>query len=190
MKAMARKTAAFLLIVSLAGCGVFGKGDIFRDPNMDFGSIKTVAVLPLVNLSREQSASERVRDVLNNKLFATGAVYVLPDGEIARGISRAGLAAAASPSIEEVKKLGSIIQANAVITGVVREYGEVRSGSASANVISLSFQMFETQTGKVVWTASTTQGGLTASDRLFGGGGHPLNDITEKAVNEIIEKLF
>jgi len=72
----------------------------------------------------------------------------------------------------------------------VREYGEVRSGTTSANIISLSLQMIETQTGKVVWTASSTKGGISIWDRLFGGGGQPMNVITEKAVNDLINKLF
>jgi len=48
----------------------------------------------------------------------------------------------------------------------------------------------EGQTGKVVWSADTTQGGIGIVDRLFGGGGQPLNEITEKAVYEMLDKLF
>ena len=95
-----------------------------------------------------------------------------------------------SPSPEEIVKLGPIIKVQAVITGVVKEYGEVRSGTTSANLISLSLQMVETQTGKIVWTASTTKGGISIWDRLFGGGGQAMNDITDKAVNDLINKLF
>jgi hypothetical protein len=54
----------------------------------------------------------------------------------------------------------------------------------------MSLQMMEAQTGKVVWSASTTQGGVTMSDRLFGGGGEPMNATTQKAVDDLLEKLF
>ena len=50
--------------------------------------------------------------------------------------------------------------------------------------------MIEARTGKVVWTASSTKGGVSALDRLFGGGGKPMNDVTEKAVNDILNKFF
>jgi polysaccharide biosynthesis protein PelC len=89
-----------------------------------------------------------------------------------------------------VTKLAKIVKVDAVISGVVREYGDVRSGTASADVISISLQLVEGQTGRVVWSASTTQGGISMMDRLFGGGGRPLNDVTEKAVNDLIFKLF
>lgn len=94
------------------------------------------------------------------------------------------------PSPEDIVKLGGILKAQAVITGTVREYGEIRSGSAMANVISLSAQMVETESGRVVWSAASTKGGITTTDRLFGGGGQPMNKITEKAVDDLIIKLF
>ncbi len=178
----------FTVVVLLTACA--GRGGMFRDPNMDFGSIKTVAILPFANLTRETLAADRIKDVLANNLYATGGVYVVPPGEVARGIARAGVINPTAPSIEEVKKLGGILSVDAVITGVVKEYGEVRSGSVAANVVSLSLQMTETQTGKVVWAASTTKGGVSAWDRLLGGGGEPVDDVTERAVNDLIEKLF
>jgi hypothetical protein len=157
---------------------------------MDFGAIQTVAVLPFQNLSRENVAADRVRDVFINGLLSTGAVYVLPVGEVARGVSRVEIQTPATPSPEEVVKLAANVKAQAVITGVVREYGEVRSGSSSAGVIAISVQMFEAQTGKTVWTASSTKGGISVWDRLLGGGGRPMNDITREAINDVLQKLF
>jgi len=34
------------------------------------------------------------------------------------------------------------------------------------------------------------EGGINLGDRLFGGGGEPMNVVTEKAVDDIIDKLF
>jgi len=176
------------MLIVLGGCAA--SGDVYHDANMDFGAIQTIAVLPFSNLTRDNLAADRVRDVFIYKLLSTGAVYVLPAGEVARGVTAVEIQNAFSPSPEEVVKLGSIIKCQAVITGVVKEYGEVRSGTTADNVISLSLQMMETQTGKVVWTASTTKGGITTWDRLFGGGGQAMNDVTEKAVNDLVNKLF
>ena len=79
---------------------------------------------------------------------------------------------------------------DAVITGVVREYGEVRRGSTSANLVSFSLKMIESKSGRIVGEASSTKGGITIKDRLIGGGGQPLNTVTEEAVNDIINKYF
>jgi hypothetical protein len=181
-----------LLAAALAGATLAcaGKGARpYQDQGMDFGAIKTVAVVPFSNLTRDTLAGERVRDVFSNVLLATGAVYVLPQGEVARGITKVSVAQASAPSVEEVVKLGQMLKADAVITGVVKEYGEVRSGSAAGNVVSLSLQMTETTTGKIVWAAESTKGGVTFTARLLGGGGTPLNIVTEQAVRELVEKL-
>jgi len=190
-KILSRHTSLLILaILTLGACAGGRSNDTYIDPNMDFGGIKNVAVMPFVNLTREQVIAERVRDVFINKLLSTGAVYVLPTGEVARGVARAEIQSPSAPSSEEIVKLGGIIKVQAVITGVVKEYGEVRSGTASANTISLGLQMIETQTGRVVWSASSTKGGITIWDRLFGGGGQPMNKVTEKAVNDLINKLL
>ena len=187
----ALRGVSFLAIFSV---GIFTScattDGVYHDQNMDFAAVQSVAVMPFVNLTGDRMAGERVRDVFMTMLLSTSGIYVLPPGEVARGVSKAGIANPAAPSPDEIKILPSVIKADAVITGVVREYGEVRSGTTSSNVISVSLQMIETKTGKIVWTASSTKGGISAWDRLFGGGGKPLNDVTEDAINELIDKLF
>lgn len=177
------------VLVSLMSCAGH-LADVFRDEKMDFGSIQTVAVMPFVNLARENSAADRVRDVFINRLLATGALYVLPIGEVARGVASAEINMPGIPSPAECVKLGDILKVQAVVTGVVREYGEVRSGPAVSNVISVSAQMIETQSGRVVWSSASTKGGITTMDRLFGGGGEPMDQITQKAIDDLIFKLF
>jgi hypothetical protein len=164
--------------------------DVYRDPNMDFGSIQKVAVVPFQNLARDQVVPERVRDVFINRLLAADGVYVLPVGEVARGVDKVQLANPSAPTAEEVVKLGAALKADAVVTGVVREYGEVRSGTTTANIISMSIQVVEAGTGKVIWSASVTKGGISFMARLFGGGGQPMNRVTEKAVDALLDQLL
>jgi polysaccharide biosynthesis protein PelC len=188
MKRIISTVILSVIYAVVIGCAT--TADVYRDANMDFGAIRTVAVLPFANLSRDNQSADRVRDVFSNMLMATGTIYVVPAGEVVRGISRVGIGNPAAPSPEEITKLAGIIKVDAVITGVVKEYGEVRSGSSGANVISLSLQVIEAQTGKIVWTASSTKGGIGMTERLLGGGGEPMNKITEQAVNDLIDKLF
>ena len=190
MRAITPPAVWVLALAVLTSCGPVATRPVYRDPNMDFGAIQTVGVLPFQNLSRDNLAAERVRDVFINGLLSTGAVYVVPVGEVARGVARAEIQSPTAPSPEEVIKLAGVLKAQAIITGAVREYGDVRSGSSSANVISVSAQMLEAQTGKVVWTATSTRGGVDVWDRLFGGGGRPMNDVTRDAVNDLIVRLF
>lgn len=189
MRIKYHKLFLILLSVFLISCGT-SSGNLYIDANMDFGAIKSIAVMPFLSLARDPIVADRVRDVFINKLLATGAVYVLPVGEVARGATRAELQNPSAPSPEEIVKLGGILKVQAIITGTVREYGEVRSGTAASNIVSVSLQMIETQTGKIVWSASSTEGGVNIWDRLFGGGGKAMNEVTEKAIDDLIAKLF
>jgi hypothetical protein len=178
------------LIILLVACAPGSSLTYYHDPSMDFAAIRSVAVMPFENLSREQNAAERVRDVFANSLLATGAVYVIPSGEVSRGIARAGMLNPAVPSMEEIGKFAGIIKVDAVIIGTVNEYGQVRSGNTTANVISMNVQMIEVQALRIVWTASATKGGVSIWDRLFGAGGKPMNDVTMQAVTDVLNKLF
>jgi hypothetical protein len=184
-------TVSTVLLLALIGCATPGGTDAsFHDPNMDFSLIQSLAVLPFGNLTSTAKASDRVRDVFMTMLQATEALYVIPPGEVARGISRIGLQDPTEPTADDVIGLARNLEADVVISGTVLEYGTVRSASASANVISVSVQMMEGQTGKVVWQASATRGGIGATKRLFGGGGEPMNTVTTKAVEDLLNALF
>lgn len=183
--------AAGLATLALIGCAGKRSAEVtYRDPKMDFSLVQKVAVLPFENLTTTNTASERVRDVFMTMMQATGSSYVIPAGEVARAVDRTSLARPTMPTAEDVVNLGKVAGADAVITGVVREYGEVRSGSSTAGVVSVSLQMMEAQTGKVVWSASATRGGVDAADRLFGGGGRPMDQVTADAVRDLLDRLF
>jgi hypothetical protein len=182
-----RSRACAALMVLVAGCA---GGRNYHDSAMDFGSVKAVVVLPFTNLSQSGVGAERVRDAFCAALLATGAVYVVPPGEVNRAVARVTIGNPTAPTAEEVVKVGQLVKADAVITGVVREYGEVRSGAAIGNVVSISLQLQETGTGKVVWSAVSTKGGITFWDRLVGTNAAPMNDVTEAVVDDAVAKLF
>ncbi|MBE0617334.1 MAG: DUF799 family lipoprotein, partial [Proteobacteria bacterium] len=110
-----------------SGCATTGE-HTYKNATMNFGAVQKVAVLPFVNLSPDEDAAARVRDTFMGMLLATEAMYVLPPGEVERGIERAGLRKPTSPTAEQVQTLGKILGVDAVITGALREYGTVRSG--------------------------------------------------------------
>jgi hypothetical protein len=188
-RATVKSSILAVMMITLVGCAAAGP-ESYHDAKMDFSVLRSVAVMPFSNLSGQQLAGERVRNTFMSSLLATGVIYVIPAGEVARGIDRAALTNPTAPSSEDVAKLAAIVRADAVITGVVKEYGSVRSGNTQANVISVDMQMIEKESRKVVWSASTTKGGISMWDRLLGGGGQPMNDVTKAAVDDLINKLL
>jgi len=187
-KLLFRISTLCIVALSLTACATPEAS--YKNATMNFGSVQSVAVLPFENLTPDDDASARVRDAFMGMLLATEAMYVLPPGEVERGIDRAGITKPTIPTAEKVQALGKVLNVDAVITGVLREYGTVRSGQSQANLISLSLQMMEVETGMVVWSGSSTKGGITLSDRMFGGGGDPMNAVTKEAINDLLDQLF
>lgn len=181
-----------VLAVSVAGCSKKHRGadSVFHDANMDFGLIQSVAVLPFDNLSASGKAGETVREVFSTMLQATEAFYVHPPGEVRRAIARVSPDNPMAPTAEEIVALAENIGADAVITGIVLEYGQVRSASASGDVCSVRVTMFEGQTGRKVWSAAATRGGIGAGERLMGGGGKPMNIVVSQTVEDLLDRLF
>lgn len=185
--------ALVAIVLSTGGCAKKHRGAdaTFHDPNMDFGLIQTVAVLPFEDLTTGQGdAAEKVRDVFMTMLQARVAVYVEPPGEVARAISRVQPEIAYAPTSEEAVKLAQNLEVDVLITGVLLEFGEVRSGGATSNICSVSVKMIEGQSGRVVWSASATRGGVGAGDRLIGSGGQPQNIIVSKAIDDLLDRMF
>jgi hypothetical protein len=184
-----RRLLAVAALALVVGCQPHHRS--YTNTGMDFASIRSVAVLPFWNLSKEPQGADRVRDVFSNGLLATNAVYVIPTGEVARAVNRLNIATPVTPTTDDVVKLAQLLKVDAVITGVLKEYGEVRSVSASSNVVSVSVQMQEGSTGKVVWSGTSTKGGIGWGSRLLGAtGGQPVNDVTEQVVDDLLSQLF
>ena len=57
---------------------------------------------PFTNLTPTQAAGERVRDVFMTMLQATGTFYVVPPGEVTRGVTRSRVQNAAQPTAEDL----------------------------------------------------------------------------------------
>jgi TolB-like protein len=190
-RAVALLLAGAVLAGLAGGCTTTrGLESTYADPEVDLSLVQTVAVMPFVNLTSDDRAGERVRDVFSTMLQATGAVYVVPPGEVTKAVNRLRVGKSDEPAPEDVTAIGSAVKADVVVTGVVREYGQVRSGNSTANAIAVSVKLFATESGKVIWSGASTAGGVTASDRFFGGGGEPMELVTEDALRDLIDRIY
>lgn len=173
-------------LVGLLSAGCAGNITTFIHPQADFSLVRRVAVLPIENLTREPTASAKVRQLLIIELLSSGSVEVVDVGEVARAIRMTGVSPPSSPANEDVKKLGEELEVQALIAGSVQEFSQGRSGGAPSTSVSISLRMIETDTGTVIWSSSVSKSGVGAMARLFGVGG---DSATERA-HELIQKAL
>lgn len=189
LRCVARFGAALGMILSLAACGG-NRPTSFIHPRVDFSFFKKVAVLPFQNLTTDQFAPERVRESVAAQLLATGAMDVIEPGQVLLVMRQLNLQPGTPLGIEDLKKLGKALGVNGVIMGTVKEYGEVRSGSVSAPVVSISLRMIEVDSGTIVWSVSNTAGGISTTMRLFGIGSSTMSEVTRTVVRQSLDTLF
>ena len=65
----ANKLIPVCLIAFIVGCATNNPAPTkYHDPDMDFSNIRSIAVMPLANLTPDRLAAERVRDTFINNL--------------------------------------------------------------------------------------------------------------------------
>lgn len=159
-------------------------------PNYDFSRVKKVAVLPLENLTSDQSAGEKLRKVVITELLATGIVDVVEPGQVNRILAQQNIQNPTALLPEDFKKLAAAVNAELLVVGSVEAYDRVAVGGVQAPEVTLTLRGVDADTGTVVWATSHTEGGATVAARLFGLTGDSLSEVARKAAHEAVITLF
>ncbi len=173
----------------LAGCGGVAPST-YVHPNYDFSNVKKVAVLPLENLTSDQTAGEKVRKIVVTELLASGVVDVVEPGQVNKALAVQNLQNPGAMSPEESKKLATALGVQLLIVGSVESYDRVQVGGVQAPEVTLTLRGVDAESGTVVWAASHTQGGATFGARLLGLTGDSLSEVARKAAHEAVVTLF
>ena len=173
----------------LSGCGGMAP-TTYVNPRYDFGLVKKVAVLPLENLSPDQTAGEKMRKLIITELLATGILDVVEPGQVNRVLAQQNIQNPAAMTPEEFKKVGTGLGVQMLIIGSVESYERVQVGGVQAPEVTLTLRGVEAESGPIVWATSHTQGGATAAARLFGLTGDSLSEVARQAAHGAVATLF
>jgi TolB-like protein len=159
-------------------------------PNVDLSFIQKVAVVPFSNLTRDEFAGRKVREVLVAELLLTGALDVIEPGDVNRVLAKERIESISSLTAAQVKTIGKALGAQAIIVGTVEEFGEVRSGSLSAPLVTIGLRMLDVESGNIIWSINHSRGGVGTMTRLLGMTGGTISELTTQVVREAIDTLF
>lgn len=176
-----------LAALTAAGCGSPTR---YVKTNADLGAITAVAVVPFENVTNDKLCAERVHKIFLTELLNFDAFRVVEPGQLLRAMRRDQLEPG-TLTPEEMKKLGELLQVQALFLGSVLEYDEGRSGGlAPSPRVRLQFRLVDTQTGTTLWSVSRTRGGATLTGRMFGVGGDPVSTLAQKVIREELGELL
>lgn len=178
-----------ILLLWLVGCGGM-MPPTYVHPNYDFSRVKKVAVLPLENLTPDQTAGEKMRKFVITEMLATGIVDVTEPGQVNRNLAQQNIQNPAAMTPDDYKKLSAALGVQMLVIGSVESFERVQVGGVQAPEVTLTLRGVDAESGTIVWSTTHTRGGATVGARLFGLTGDSLSEVALRAAHEAVATLF
>ncbi len=171
----------------LSGC----RGPMsYIHPTADFTHIKRVAIVPVINLTRDKFASGRVMNVVATEILRRGVFDVIEFGEVAKVLREEGLKEDKLVSKHVAARAGKRLNIQAMVIGSVMEYGVSRIGGSSIPEVSISLKLLDVNSYTILWEATHSVKGTNILDQLFGIRKESPEDLCREVVEEIFDTLF
>lgn len=176
------------LLTLTSGCSTTGHH--YTSSAIALGYIKSVAVLPLENFSKEKGIAERSRELLITRLLGLGLYDLVEQGELHRFL-RDEVRSKEKALIDQTiaKRMAREFGIQAYITGSIDEYREVRNGNYTYPVIAMTLRMVDIKSGKVIWQASGDESGYSSAGRLFGLSAEGTNDVLFRLIDKLLNTM-
>lgn len=151
----------------LVGCS--SKPSYFRADSEAFNGTGSVAVLPLLNMTRYEGASDVVMDALVVELLDSKVLEVVDPGVVETVVLEKRLRLTDRLPLETIQEIGERLHVEYLLVGSVGEFGIVREGNAGLPNVSISLRLIECSDGRIVWAATHSKRGDDA-ESVFGIG--------------------
>ncbi len=183
-------TLSLLLLMMTLGCSSSTMEQHFTSPAIGLGYIKSIAVLPLENFSKEKGIAERSRELIITRILGLGLYDLVEQGELHRFL-RDEVRSKEKALIDQniAKRMAREFAIQAYMTGSIDEYNEVRNGSYTYPVIAMTLRMIDIKTSKVIWQASASESGYSTAGRLFGLDSEGTNEVLFRLIDRLLSTM-
>jgi hypothetical protein len=148
-----------------------------------------VAVLPFMNYTERQDASDRLMPVLLAQLVARPDLELASSGEVEAVIAQEPWLLLDRIPADILDRFGAELDARALLVGSVLAYGYREFGSERVPEFSVVLRLLETPGGKSLWSISYSRDGRDR-ERVFGIGRiESLDRLVEDSIREILATL-
>ncbi len=159
-----------LLLLSTAGCAGRGSIESYSRENIDIGFVRSIAVLPLENNSRDEYAPERVRNITMTQILGRGLFDVVDKGVVDSFLHEEAIDPGKPLDRQALRRIGQRLNIQAVMLGTIDLADEARKGAVAYPELSITLRLLEVESGLVIWQASANESGDSLWRRLFGLG--------------------
>lgn len=179
---------ACLLVVCGAGCAsspTYYHGDLAEQGEGPY----TIAVLPPLNLSRYDQASDIIANNLVVELLNSRQFQVVDPGLVETAIVNRRVRLTDRLSLDVLRQLGEDLNVTYLMLGTVNEFGFVHDGGENLPSISITLRIVTCANGRIVWAASHSRRGDDAETVFRMGRIETLEQLASVTVRELAETL-
>lgn len=180
--------ALSFLFILVGGCGSTPKNYYVRQ-QVDYKSIKRIAVLPFETFTADEYAGEKIRKSVITELLSRGIDVVEP-GEVTRTLVELKVRSLASIRNSDIQNIAKTLGVEALMMGSVEAYGISRGISVTYPEVTVNLRLVEASSGNIIWSVYHTSGGASFWTRHFGAEGISLSEAANKVVKEAVDTLF
>ncbi len=169
-----RHLIVFLILFSLYGCSSV---PVRVAPNPT-NPTRTVAVLPMYNITNSLDGAEYVRERFSKEL--AGRQYVVMDISEVNSIlqEQTGISLGSQLEMTSPQVIGEILGVDALVYGYLLDFDNVILGIYNARIVRAGFKMVDASSGSVLWSD-----GKGVKFVLFSGGAGLLATIGKEIVD-------
>jgi len=176
-----------LFILFSSGC----KGPMtYLNPSVDFSYIRRVAVAPIINLTEDKFAGEKVMNVVATEILRRGVFDIVEFGEVSKVLREEGLKQNNLVGKQLAARSGKRLNIEAIVIGSVMQYGVSNVGGTSFPEVSISLKLVDVNSYAILWEATHNIKGANILDQLFGIRKDSLGDLCKEVVEEMLDTLF
>lgn len=162
----------------------------YINPSVDFSYIKRVAIAPIINLTNDKFAGEKVVNVVATEILRRGVFDVVEFGEVSKVLREEGMKPDNLVSKQLAARAGKRLNIEAILIGSVMQYGVSNIGGSSFPEVSISLKLVDVNSYTILWEATHNIKGASILDQLFGIRKDSIEDLCKDVVEEMIDTLF
>ena len=177
-----------LCLLVLSGCGGKYTSEEFMREDVDFDSIRRVAVLPFLNHTEDRYAGQRARNIATTQILALGVADVVDRGIVDSVLLEEVIDASLPIDLLNLKRLGQRLNVQAFLLGSV----DISSGGAGSKgfpAVGITLRMVDSQASVVIWQASGSWDSETVGGRIVGATGADLYHVNLLLLKDMLKSL-
>lgn len=150
-------------------------------------TLKSIAVLPLRNLSSNSRASRLVTENLKQELKGKGWVLITPEQEVYRYLLKRRIRDTGSITRLVAREMGKVLGVDAVLLGSVSEFSGI--DSRSSITVGVGARLVSTLDGSIIWADSRSYVGSEYQHVLGLGAVTSFDVLSKYVVKDLIDGI-